>query len=427
MGTESYDPIDPNGDIEIKWDFQELRDDGGYTVLVNVYNNQLYRHVEKPGWALSWTWPSDEVIWDMRGAEATKQGNCSRFRGDNLPHSCEKNPVIVDLLPGAPYKMQTQNCCRGGVLSSMIQDGDRYMSSFQMSVGGEMKDGGPLRAKPFNFGFGVAGYTCSNVTVVPPTKFMTPNTRHQKQALMTWQVTCSYSQFRESLKPTCCVSLSTFYNDTIVSCPRCSCGCQGPPSTSQCARDGRLPDFLQLPHDDDNEPSDPVVMCTQHMCPIRVHWHLKTNYKEYWRVKVTITNFNLVKNYSDWNLVIQHPNLKSLVQVFSFNYKPLIEYGNINDTGMFWGIKYYNEMLLQEGEFGNVQSEMLLHKDPGSFTFQGGWGFPRSVLFNGHECVMPPPDTYPSLPRGSNAVSISGFRVSFGLLSLFVFSVWILL
>lgn len=84
-------------------------------------------------------------------------------------------------------------------------------------------------------------------------------------------------------------------------------------------------------------------------------------------------------------------------------------------------------MLLQEGEFGNVQSEMLLHKDPGRFTFQGGWGFPRSVLFNGHECVMPSPDTYPALPQGSNAASISGFGVSFGLVSLFVFSVWILL
>ena len=53
---------------------------------------------------------------------------------------------------------------------------------------------------------------------------------------VTWQVTCSYSQFRASLKPTCCVSLSTFYNDTVVSCPHCSCGCQGPPSASQCAR-----------------------------------------------------------------------------------------------------------------------------------------------------------------------------------------------
>ncbi|KAK1557459.1 hypothetical protein Q3G72_024999 [Acer saccharum] len=36
-----------------------------------------------------------------------------------LPHCCEKRPVIVDLLPGAPYNQQTKNCCKGGVLTSM--------------------------------------------------------------------------------------------------------------------------------------------------------------------------------------------------------------------------------------------------------------------------------------------------------------------
>lgn len=96
-------------------------------------------------------------------------------------------------------------------------------------------------------------------------------------------------------------------------------------------RDGKLPDFIQLPNTNGNQPLQPIVTCSQHMCPIRVHWHLKTSYKEYWRVKITITNLNLVQNYSDWNLVIQHPNLKSLTQVFSFNYQPLIQYGNISE------------------------------------------------------------------------------------------------
>lgn len=94
---------------------------------------------------------------------------------------------------------------------------------------------------------------------------------------------------------------------------------------------------------------------------------------------------------------------------------------------MFWGIKYYNEMLLQAGDFGNVQSEFLLHKDPGIFTFQGGWAFPRSVLFNGQECVMPSPDAYPSLPPGSTASPLSDCRLSLGLTSLFVLSVLVFL
>ncbi|THU74518.1 hypothetical protein C4D60_Mb04t34210 [Musa balbisiana] len=109
------------------------------------------------------------------------------------------------------------------------------------------------------------------------------------------------------------------------------------------------------------------------MCPIRVHWHVKENYREYWRVKVTITNFNMYSNYSDWNLY---------------------------------------------GENGNVQTEMLLHKDAADFTFSGGWAFPRRLSFNGHDCVMPPPDSYPTLPNGSSTMSSLVHCVSLVLSSL---------
>ena len=55
---------------------------------------------------------------------------------------------------------------------------------------------------------------------------------------VTWQVTCSYSQYRASGVPSCCVSMSTFYSETIVDCPRCSCACQGSPTPTspQCVR-----------------------------------------------------------------------------------------------------------------------------------------------------------------------------------------------
>ena len=43
----------------------------------------------------------------------------------------------------------------------------------------------------------------------------------------TWNVTCGYSQFRASPAPKCCVSLSAFYNSTVVPCPICSCNCKG--------------------------------------------------------------------------------------------------------------------------------------------------------------------------------------------------------
>jgi hypothetical protein len=144
-----------------------------------------------------------------------------------------------------------------------------------------------------------------------------------------------------------------------------------------------------------------VLYCTTDMCPIKIHWHVKANYEEYWRAKVTIISRDFSRNFTDWTLVIQHPNFNNFTEAFSFNYKPLNPFGVYNNnSAVFWGLQYYNEYLMQAGEDGNVQSEMLFRKDS-SFTFASGWTFPHRVLFNGDECVLPDPQDYPSLPNSS--------------------------
>ena len=75
---------------------------------------------------------------------------------------------------------------------------------------------------------------------------------------------------------------------------------------------------------------------------------------------------------------------------------------------MFYGQKFYNDLLMEAGPFGNVQSEVLLQKDKNTFTFKQGWAFPRKVYFNGEECMLPPPDTYPFLPN-SGRKTLVGF------------------
>lgn len=524
--ADGYDQLDPHGVIEIKWDILTWVDDT-YNAQISILNKQAFRHIERPGWALSWTWQNKEVIWSMLGAEATEQGDCTRIKGSTPPHTCEQQPVIIDLLPGAPYNMQTSNCCKGGVLTTEIQDPSKHGAFFQMSVGkalfmeiingtakpsvnqtapaapppddgdkhekqrdmgkdkrqspakdashdknhekkGEDKnkkkhqfnvDGvdGEKKEKemknkfhdshkkrvligsdavgydagdghtnttakipdpvdmiiPQNFSIGIPGYTCGPPERVAPTKFLVDKGRRKTQALYTWKLTCTYSQMQASQTPTCCVSMSSFYNDTIVQCPTCSCACRRDP-TKQCIDPTKdLQPLIELPHSED-EVVPPKVRCTEHMCPIRIHWHVKTSYKDYWRVKVTVHNFNFVKNYSDWSLVVQHPNLKSLVQVFSFNYKPLLVFPT-NDTGMFWGIPFYNNMLMQSSvEAGNVQTEILLKKDPG-FSFGGGFAFPIKISFNGDACVMPPPDQYPRLPNSSFSLSSNSRPILFSL------------
>jgi hypothetical protein len=317
--AEAYDPLDPTGNITIKWDIISWTPDG-YTATVTMMNYQMYRHIMSPGWTLRWVWAKKEVIWSMVGAETTQQGDCSKFKG-NIPYCCEKNPTIVDLLPGVPYNQQVANCCKGGVVASWGQDPSAAVSAFQLTVGSAGTSSKTVR-KPMNFtllGPG-QGYTCSQANTVPPSIFLSSDGRRQTQALMTWNVTCAYSQFLASSSPTCCVSMSSFYSSTITDCPTCTCGCQ---NKENCiTSDSKIESIVGA----NTTSNAPLLQCTQHMCPIRVHWHVKLNYAAYWRVKISITNFNYRLNYSQWTLVVQHPNLSNVTQVFSFNYKPLMPY-----------------------------------------------------------------------------------------------------
>ncbi|XP_052179953.1 COBRA-like protein 4 [Diospyros lotus] len=393
--AEAYDSLDPFGNITVRWDIMSWTTDG-YMATVTLNNFQLFRHIISPGWTLGWSWRKKEIIWTMVGAQATEQGDCSKFKG-NVPHSCSRHPTVVDLLPGAPYNQQYSNCCKGGVLSSWGQDPAAAVAAFQIGVGLSGTSNKTVKL-PKNFtllGPG-PGYTCGPAKVVPPSGFLSSDHRRKTRALMTWNVTCTYSQFLASKYPACCVSFSSFYNNTIIPCPSCSCGCQ---NIENCIKvesdDVKRPELNATMRKD----TTPLLQCTHHMCPIRVHWHVKLNYKEYWRAKIAITNFNYRMNYTEWTLVVQHPNLDNVTQVFSFEYKPLLPYQSINDTGMFYGMKFYNDVLMEAGLLGNVQSELLLQKNKETFTLRQGWGFPRKVYFNGEECQLPPPDAYPFLPN----------------------------
>jgi uncharacterized membrane protein YgcG len=421
----AYDPLDPNGNITMKWDVVSWTPDG-YVAMVTMSNYQQYRQIMAPGWTVGWSWAKKEVIWSIVGAQATEQGDCSKFKG-GIPHCCKKTPSVVDLLPGVPYNQQIANCCKAGVVSAFGQDPAGSASAFQISVGLAGTTNKTVKL-PTNFtllGPG-PGYTCGPAKVVPSTVYFSPDHRRKTQALMTWTVTCTYSQQLASRYPTCCVSFSSFYNDTIVPCDRCACGCghsgggggghhsggrssshgssRGGGGGAECiAGDSKraLSAGVNTPRKD----GAALLQCTQHMCPIRVHWHVKLNYKDYWRAKIAITNFNYRMNYTQWTLVAQHPNLDNVTEVFSFQYKPLQPYGSINDTGMFYGLKLYNDLLMEAGPYGNVQSELLMRKDARTFTLSQGWAFPRKIYFNGDECKMPPPDSYPYLPNAAPAVA----------------------
>lgn len=148
-----------------------------------MFNFQLYRHIQAPGWSLGWKWAKKEIIWSMNGGQATDQGDCSKFKG-TIPHCCRKDPTIVDLLPGTPYNQQVANCCKGGVLSSWVQDPANAVGSFQLSVGRAGTSNKTVRVpKNFTLKAPGPGYTCGPAKVVKPSRFVTADKRRVTQAL----------------------------------------------------------------------------------------------------------------------------------------------------------------------------------------------------------------------------------------------------
>ncbi|KAJ7967215.1 COBRA-like protein [Quillaja saponaria] len=403
--SDCYDPLDPHGNITVTFDIYQYTPDG-YMARVTIQNYYQYRHVDKPGWNLGWTWSKNEVIWSMFGAFAIKQGDCSSFKF-RTTHSCIKDPVIADLMPETSPVNRSEDCCHGGLLSAWAINPSKSFSSFEIMVGNlEANSTGyaPLNLTLLAPG---PGYTCSPVLDTDPTVSLDIGGRRQVQVYRTWKSTCTYSSFLANKTPVCCVSLSTFYSPTITSCPKCSCGCrEADKSEVSCIREGYplLNRDLVSNHD--------IVECTDHMCPIRVHWHLKNNYMEYWRVKLTVSNYNYNRNYSDWNILVQHPGFSQNSTTYSFNSTVLPTVGLGDEVALFWGIEYYNKELLNSDEdvMGSVTTDIILKKDLDSFTLSNGWAFPRRIYFNGENCEMALPDTFPMLPNDSSSLKTAHYH-----------------
>ncbi|CAB4321136.1 unnamed protein product [Prunus armeniaca] len=406
--SDCYDPLDPNGNFTIIFDTYDWTDDG-YLAKVTIQNLFQYRHVDKPGWQIGWIWQQNEVIWSMNGAFATEQGNCSNYKTD-IPHSCKKDPEILDLMPDASSDNKSEDCCRSGVLDALAINPSKSFSSFGIKVGN--LGGGPFSGlPPLNLTLNAPGpgYTCGPLKSVDPTVSLDFGGRRHRQVFRTWKAICAYSSFLASGTPVCCVSLSSFYNPEITSCPKCSCGCREVTDKNF----GNYGAFFGIHNSEscylwDNSGAnfmgalDPVK-CTDHMCPIRVHWHVKTSYVDHWRIKLTITNYNYQRNFSNWNVLVQHPGLSMNPITYSFN-STLLQPGFRDAVALFWGIAFVNEELIATDEdgVGSVSTEILLEKDSESFTFKNGWAFPRRVYFNGENCEMPLPDTFPMLPNGTS-------------------------
>ncbi|KAG6581733.1 Protein COBRA, partial [Cucurbita argyrosperma subsp. sororia] len=171
--TEAYDPLDPNGNITVKWDVINWTPDGyvvscGYSVqfpTISSYSSTGMVSAMEMG-------KERGHMEHVGGGQTTEQGDCSRYKG-NIPHCCKRDPTVVDLLPGTPYNQQIANCCKGGVINSWVQDPVTAVSSFQLSVGAAGTSNKTVRLpKNFTLKAPGPGYTCGPAKIVKPSKFI---------------------------------------------------------------------------------------------------------------------------------------------------------------------------------------------------------------------------------------------------------------
>eukprot|EP00897_Mesotaenium_endlicherianum_P009709 jgi/Mesen1/8767/ME000524S08061 len=568
--TQAYDALDPLGNITIVWDVSKFLGDG-YEATVHIWNNQYFKKVEEPGWALRWNWTKGEMIWAISGAEATEKGDCPArglpTPGGKDPHKlkiflCQAGRTLALLLEG-------QGKCVGAVaadcillpfVASVSREGNGVLTRSRAKA--PTQAAGSWAAVTLGTHARSSHLTVGNASstpydLVPPANFTRAGGRAggQAQEALTLEglhmlnlegYTCTPPiRVEPSVVNTdgrrntqCCVSLSAFYNDTIIPCTNCACACGNFSSSADICTSANSPFLVQTGEDGRSTKPLTSMECSPDGCPISVHYHVKVNYELYWRAKVTIVNRNLYKNYTDWNVVLevcicalsvsrkhaharslanaptncwpahsllthshllslclrlplcilslglclslspsasasvppsasaffscsgsasaststsvsastsasasasvsaslsastsaflsaptpafafvsasasaplsshlavqsrlaQHPAFNNFTEVYSWEGRQFQPFG-VNNSAVFWGMAEYNDVLMPAGPKGNVQSEMLFAKDS-AFTFSNGWAFPRRVVFNGEECILP--EVFPTLPSGT--------------------------
>nr|GEW07165.1 COBRA-like protein 1 [Tanacetum cinerariifolium] len=260
-------------------------------------------------------------------------------------------PEIVDLMPDAKPINSPENCCRGGLLAASAINPRESSSSFDIVVGNIQGNSSLQIPVDLTLLAPGPGYTCSPIEDTQPTVSIVVGGRREEEVFRTWKSTCTYSTYLANKTPVCCVSLSAFYSPEITTCPQCSCGCRpADKKTLSCISGSSNSEFVT---------SLDTLRCTDHMCPLRVHWHIKTNYLDHWRVKLTVTNLNYNRSYTNWNVLVHHPGLSQPATTYSFNTTLLHTAGISDDVVLFWGIGNYNTELLNadQDEVGSQKYE----------------------------------------------------------------------
>ncbi|XP_015883608.3 COBRA-like protein 10 [Ziziphus jujuba] len=411
-----------NGDLSITYDVLQAYGNN-YQAQVTIENrNPLGRLVH---WNLTWEWMRGEFIYSMKGAYTRRidalgciYGPPGQYYKDmdfSKVMNCQKNPIIVDLPPQRANDSEVGKipyCCRNGSILPVIMDKSKSMSVFQMQVFKIPPDLNRTALYPPKkwkiVGLLNPNYKCGPPIRVDPTEFPDPSgLQTTTTAIATWQIVCNITRPKGS-SSRCCVSFSAYYNASVIPCNTCACGCDDTEKCNPSALPLLLPpEALLVPFK--NRTSKALAWAkVKHLdvprtlpcgdnCGVSINWHVSTDYKSGWTVRITLFNWEEI-NFEDWFVAIQMKKAaqRGYENVYSFNGTLLSE---INNTIFFQGLEGLNFLMGQTNGSNPKRDPRVPGKQQSIISFTKkhtpgiqiakGDGFPAKVFFNGEECSLP--------------------------------------
>ncbi|CAH8374407.1 unnamed protein product [Eruca vesicaria subsp. sativa] len=413
------------GDLTIMYDITRPYA-SSYWAQVTIENHNPLGRLDN--WDLSFAWMKDEFIIQTKGAypsiidsSACIDGPQGKYYGGldfSNVLSCARRPHIIDL-PLTKYNDSNLGlkpyCCRNGTILPPSMDPTKSKSVFQMEVYKMPPDVNISAITPPQ-SWQIKGnlnpdYKCGPPVRVSASEFPDPSgLPSNRTAFASWQVVCNITQ---PAIPSCCVSFSSYLNDSIIPCKTCACGgCSSDRVDRTCSTTSPAlllpPQALLIPFENRTKMATkwaqlkhrrvPNPLPCGDNCGVSINWHLATDYRGGWTARVTIFNWGGT-NFADWFAAVELKNgAPGFEKAYSFNGTTVAVNGK-NSTVLMEGLPGLN-YLVGEVDGKNPSSD---YRVPGkqqsviSFTKKltpginvgAGDGFPTKVFFNGQQCSLP--------------------------------------